>query len=276
MSIVHDDWHPARQAVIRAIETAANNHPRSRQTAIGPSEIGHPCPRRIGYTLAAVPKRTQTVAWRPIVGTAVHAWLEEALNQWDTNLVTLGLAVTDEQLHWQVETRTTVGKLGDNIIAGNLDAYHQPSRTIIDHKIMGPSSLRAKKASGPGDQYRAQLHLYALGLTMAGTPVDTVAINGLPSCGELHDAWWWSEPFDPVIAQAAWFRLQAIHDQVVAHGVDALPALEPVDSWCHNCPWFTPRATDPRTGCPGAATPTQGEFADLLGPQSTQEKRKSA
>ena len=40
-----------KRELMHVIEDAIVNHPRSLQKRIGPSEVGHPCPRRIAYTL---------------------------------------------------------------------------------------------------------------------------------------------------------------------------------------------------------------------------------
>src|SRR5262245_59886330 len=71
-----------RDELLYAITTAIANHPRSQQTASGPSEIGHPCQRRIGYILLGLPEvnADPAMAWKPTIGTAVHAWLEQALH----------------------------------------------------------------------------------------------------------------------------------------------------------------------------------------------------
>ena len=58
-------------------------NPRSKQQAIGPSEIGDPCDRRIGYRLANIPEiNTRFDPWAGIVGTALHSWLEKAVSVW--------------------------------------------------------------------------------------------------------------------------------------------------------------------------------------------------
>jgi len=74
----------AKQAVYDVIRGAIANHPRSLQKRIGPSEIGTPCDRRIGYKLLGQEENPRGDAWKPTVGTAVHGWLEKALE--DANL----------------------------------------------------------------------------------------------------------------------------------------------------------------------------------------------
>ena len=90
-------------AIIHAIE----NHPRSQQRAIGPSEVGEPCARKLGYKLLGAPERPQQPAWKPTVGTATHAWLESVFDA--ANL--RGVATLDGHERWMAETRLTVAYL---------------------------------------------------------------------------------------------------------------------------------------------------------------------
>lgn len=261
----------ARDALMAAIRHKIHHHPRSQQKRIGPSEIGNPCDRRIGYKLLGHPERERGDAWKPTVGTAVHAWLEEALDDDDARLQEdHEWNLPAHVLSWLTEQTVTVGYLADGTpITGSCDAYHRPSRTVIDHKIVGVASLKDKKANGPGAQYRVQVHLYGAGFVMAGIPVEHVAINFLPQNGNLSDGWWWSEPFDMGIAAAAIVRLRAIEAHVRATGrVDGLPATE---AWCNFCPFLAPNSTDLQAGCPGLSAPrSSGGFAHMVEAPSTQ------
>ncbi len=60
--------------------------PRSVQRVPGPSEVGHPCQRKLAYTMnRARTDRPEAEGYNKnsdpmaaIIGTATHAWLEEA------------------------------------------------------------------------------------------------------------------------------------------------------------------------------------------------------
>lgn len=255
----------AQQALYAAIRHAIDNHPRSLQKKIGPSEIGSPCDRRIGYKLLGQPENRRGDAWKPTVGTAVHTWIEDALSVRDFAAVVAAAGlIGDDQLEWITEKKVMVGALADGtIIEGSCDAYHRPTATVIDHKIVGVASLRDKRANGVGAQYRTQIHLYGAGFVMAGLPVTEVAINFLPQNGNLTDGWWWSEPFDMSIAAAAISRLRAIDAHTRAtNSVEGLPAA---DAWCSFCPFHLPGSTDLSAGCPGVAKPrTGGGFAHMV------------
>lgn len=267
----------ARTDLMDAIRHKITHHPRSLQRRIGPSEIGNPCDRRLGYKLLGQPENPRGDAWKPTIGTAVHAWLEEALDDDDARLLQANdYQLGDHDLTWITEKKVVVGYLADGTeISGSCDAYHRPSRTIIDHKVVGVSSLRDKKANGPGQQYRVQVHLYAAGFVMAGHPVEHVAINFLPQNGNLTDAYWWSEPFDFAIAADAITRLRAIEAHITATGgVDGLHATE---AWCAWCPFHLPGTTDLRAGCPGLQPARSGTgFAHMVEAPNTQPVKEAS
>jgi hypothetical protein len=222
-------------------------HPRSAQIRIGPSELGTPCPRRIAYKLngteAANPRKG---AWKPTVGTAVHAWLEQALTIYNE-----GVPVP----RFYLEQTVTVGTVGGVEITGNCDCYDRMTATVIDWKVVGLAGLKRYRLDGPGEQYRAQAHLYGRGFVNAGLPVDHVAVMFLPQNGELRDAHYWTEPYDEQVALDALNRADGISTLVAALGPRAAAALPTADAFCDYCPWYLAGATDPAEACRGH-TPT--------------------
>ena len=124
----------AKQAVYDVIRGAIANHPRSLQKRIGPSEIGTPCDRRIGYKLLGQDENPRGDAWKPTVGTAVHAWLETAAENANlAQVISAGGLIGDHQLEWVTEQSVTVGYLHDGTaITGSADLYHRPTATLID------------------------------------------------------------------------------------------------------------------------------------------------
>jgi len=248
-------------AIKKTIIHAATNAPRSLQTAIGPSEVGQPCLRRLAYKILDVePASTGTDIWRPTVGTGVHAWLADALL-----LANRELGYT----RWLVEERVEVAPG----LGGSCDAHDLDTHTTVDWKIVGPSSLKKYRKDGPGQQYRTQLHLYGKGHKLAGRRVDTVMIAFLPSAGTLADAYFWSEPFDEQVADDAIARLDLLRLALafgqhrgaevaeIIDGVAATPAHA-----CVYCPWFRHGAEDLATGCPGVdPDPTRPGTVDLTG-----------
>ena len=257
------------------IATAIANHPRSQQKRIGPSEIGDPCARKIAYKVTGTPvARTLPPGWRPTVGTAVHAWLEE-------QFLTFNQVARQDNgaSRFLVEQRINAGPMAGQDLTGSCDLYDRVTATSVDWKIIGPSSHKMLRADlnagrGPKRVYRSQLHTYGLGFTLRGLPVDRVMLVALPAAGELDDAVMWSEPYDERVARDAMTRVDRIHAltqalgsaafavtngqlraagvAVLADGPDEELALPTDDGGCRFCPWLAAGSDDPASGCPGA------------------------
>lgn len=229
------------------IEGAILNHPRSLQSAIGPSEIGGACARKIGYKLLGWPDPPR-VNWAATIGTAVHAWME---NTFDLDNVARAPHLGGQE-RWYIEERVTVGYVpGMGFITGSCDLYDRITGTVIDWKVVGPTQLRKYKSQGPSAQYRGQAHLYGQGWANRGLPVSQVMICFLPRNGSLEEAYIWSEPWQPAVAKAALDRLARISQTCTEHGEDAPALLETAETYCGHCPYFKAGSADPRQGCPG-------------------------
>ncbi|ADD43859.1 PD-(D/E)XK nuclease family protein [Stackebrandtia nassauensis] len=232
----------------RVIREYSDSRPRSRQVNIGPSEIGVECLRRLGYkALGYAASNGGGDPLPPFIGTAVHAELAAAFEADNERL---------GRVRWLVEHRVTVR----GSIRGTLDLYDHDTRTVIDHKIVGPSTLQKTRAGGPSEQYRAQVHLYGYGLS-AEMPVERVAIAYFPRAGHLDGRIIWAEPFDPAVAETALDRLAS-----VIHLAGVLQVDDHPDRWAHVpatpgpgcafCPFFNAQGvTDADTAsCPGTST----------------------
>jgi hypothetical protein len=205
------------------ISGAITDHPRSQQKLIGPSEIGVPCSRALLHKLAQDDEPDRGPAWKPTVGTAVHAWLE-------------GVFSTDSAVEdgWRTEERLVVGNIGPHEIAGSCDLF--VPGVVIDWKAVGKTRLTQYKSKGPGPQYRTQAHTYGKGWDDLGEPVQIVMVAFVPRDGELRDSYLWWEPYDRSIAEAGLRRANAAYDLLDALGLEGALALYPEcgDRWC---PW---------------------------------------
>lgn len=257
--------HPDHTAghLLWLIEDAITNHPRSQQERIGPSEMGHPCARRIGYKLLGHPENTGSPNWKATVGTALHAWLETVLDQAN---VDYEAKTKSGQERFLVETKVTVGQILDQDIDGSCDVYDRATATVIDWKSVGPTQLTKYKKLGPGPQYRAQAHLYGRGWQNRGVPVDTVMVVFLPRNGELAESYVWHEVYDEQVALNALQRANGIALAAQALGVKVLEQLPTADAFCHMCPYYKARSTDLSQGCPGDAGSTAARPIDNSGP----------
>ena len=232
----------------RVIRDHERSRPRSVQRAIGPSEVGTRCGRRLAYRMLDVdPVNHDPDPWAAIVGTATHAWLEAAFAEenarlgWD---------------RWETEVRVDL----PTYMSGSVDLYDHHTRTVIDHKVRGAAAMKRAKA-GVSEQERTQVHIYACGLRMQGYDVEHVAIVSWPRAGTLRDAIYWTEPYDEAVVEAALERIDAMR-VVLAAGTAALPMIPTADAFCSYCPFYLPASTDAATACPGhAEAPTAAPAA---------------
>ncbi|WP_404285406.1 hypothetical protein [Glutamicibacter arilaitensis] len=219
------DWANALAAEYMDVVTKGMaSHERSHQKLIGPSEIGVPCDRALLNKLAQTEEPDRGPAWRPQVGTALHTQMEEWFGK---------LAET-----WFVEDRVEVGRIGSAVITGSTDLFYR-SGAVLDHKFVGPTRLRGYKGKGPGQQYRAQAHLYGRGWALDGFPVKIVMICFLPRDGELDDSFFWWEPYDEQVALDALDRANKYWNLIELFGLEeAIKMFAPCeDQWC---PWCAP------------------------------------
>ncbi|WP_431800365.1 hypothetical protein [Microbacterium kunmingense] len=215
------------------IKDGITRHPRSLQKRIGPSEIGRPCDRWILHKLNGDGEPDRGPAWKPAIGTAVHDQLE----RWFAAANRGGGEV--DRTEWITEWEVNVGTIGGQPITGHSDLFHVPTGTVIDHKIIGPKQLAHYRLHGPSEQYRTQAHLYAKGFTDDGGwgPARAVAIAFLPRDGELHQAYFWEEQYDPHRAANALGRANRLWNLLHVVGIDAALKASPLcdDQWCTWC-----------------------------------------
>lgn len=199
--------------------------PRSKQRNLGPSQIGMGCTRCLArYVLGCPVVRQFDDPWCRILGTAGHAWLDEAAATWN---------VRNDRARWYPEVRvqpdTELLPSG-----GKADLYDADTATVVDHKIVGDAALKKYRLNGPGEQYRIQAHLYGLGYANAGHEIRHVAIAFWKRGGRLSDLYVWTEPYQQQIADQALLRYRTVRDQALALGEAILPLL-PADPSCWDC-----------------------------------------
>lgn len=187
---------PATLTDLSAALTAYDaNRARSRQVAIGPSEIGVPCDRRLAYSLVnAPPQPWPGVKWAPLLGTAVHALIADALRDANDRA---------GRVRWLVEQRV----VADRQVDGSCDAYDTDTDTVIDWKLVGKSTADKARRGGPGDQYEAQAHIYGRGWQRIGRDPRWVRIVFLPRwSSSITDAYEWTAPYSRLSAERALTR----------------------------------------------------------------------
>lgn len=219
-----------------------NNSSRSLQSTIGPSELGSLCDRRIAYRLAGAPEVNEWSDPLPaIVGTAVHAWLEKAINSF-------------QAIHHMERWLTEITVHPDPMVKGHCDLYDRELQAIIDWKTVSPTKLKEWKSAGPPAHYKDQVNLYGRGALLAGLPVAKVVLVAVPRSGWLRDMQVWVGDYEPERAQACLDRMYAIAGKLIAMGEDL--AFRDVEAKaggeCSFCPWYRGGSKEAdMSGCPG-------------------------
>lgn len=224
------------------ITKRSNGNPRSKQSHIGPSEIGEQCVRKLSYRLLEWDKvNTSNDPWASVCGTAIHTWLASAFK-------------ADKSTKWLVEHKVTIdGKPG-----GSLDLFDVDNGIVIDHKCVGATSMKSRRAGGPTEQQIIQLNMYGYGLEQEGHTVNKIALAFYPFGGLLSSTHIWIGDYDRQVALDAISRLEATRQLIVALDPEQSPErwnLIPASTsmLCTWCPWFSPNSTDLSKGCPGGS-----------------------
>jgi len=218
-------------AYMDIIAASIKSQPRSQQKRIGPSEMGIACARAILHKLNGDPEPERgDVPWKPTIGTAMHAYLEDAFTA-------ASAPGQEQQGRWVTEQQVEVGTVGQQMITGHSDLYDAWLGIVGDHKLIGRNTMKKYRAHGPGPQYRYQAHLYGRGQRAAGRKVTLVAICFLPRETELNDTYIWTEPYQEDLADEALRRVDALERLRATIGIDtALAAYQPCDdTWCDWC-----------------------------------------
>lgn len=211
------------------IELGIITNGRSLQTAVGASEVGYPCARRLAYRLAGVPAVNHGDPMRLLVGTGVHAALEALFDRLD---------------HGAGRFLTEVATVYRDV-PGRADLYDVYLRTLLDWKTCSKDRLAKYRADGPPINYRVQLQIYAAGLLDAGVEVQRVGVAFLPYDGALSSLWVWETTPDRREADAAIDRLESLRD------ADPAEVAPTPDRLCAYCAHYNPRTTDLGRSCPG-------------------------
>lgn len=238
------ETEPLRVELTEAVMAYCLNDPRTLQTQIGPSEIGHPCEARIARRVLDLPKfNDRADPWASFVGQAVHAKLADVFAYANAARLDAGLP------EYVIEQRVYVVGDGsdDGDIGGSCDLMRDG--LVVDHKIVGNDSMRELKSAGwqaKGGIYSAQLDLYGYGYERAGHTITDVALAAWPRSGFLAGLHVMRRAYDRQAALDALARLgriagdaanlDAANDDAVWNGI--IPTAP--SKQCAFCPWYDP------------------------------------
>jgi hypothetical protein len=264
-----DDLLDALKNIVRQ---SSANHPRSLQTALGPSEIGHPCARALAAKMLDLPRINPEYDCLPSwLGVAGHSKFEEAAAQDNQRIISARAAdEADNGLHAVepctfVDDQTAVGRwLTERRVqirtglSGTCDLFDTWTNTVVDLKFPGSTRFDHYRIHGPSPEYRTQVHCYGRGYRNAGYDVQTVGIWFLPRGGQLASSFLWTEPYDDTIVEQALTRIDNVVVALDTLEVEQNPqriALIPTTAGdhCTYCPLWAPYPRPEAHACRGSA-----------------------
>jgi hypothetical protein len=233
---------------------------RSQQVSVGPSEVGVVCDRRLGYALRnAVRLPDGRVKWAPLLGTAMHALIADALKTANEHA---------GRARWITEQRVQP----DTNLFGSCDAYDTDTDTVIDWKVVGQSTIDKARTRGPGAQYETQIHVYGRGWQRLGYDPRWVRIVFLPRWSHtIDDAYEWTAPYSRRRAEQALTRVRNVDALLSELDVTAHPErwaqvpATPTSEACKWCPYYRPaRLAIDTDGCSGYQSKPAQAINDYL------------
>ena len=233
----------------------ADRLPRNVQRHLGPSELGHHCDRQLVGKMAGVSfgrgaGNMLHDPWASIVGTAIHAFLEQAFT-WEAG----------NNGRWVAETKVCPDPNAAQPHPGTADLYDIESRTLVDHKCQSEAIRTRLRKDGPPFHYYVQMLLYSVGYMLLGHDVERVVLASWPRTkSTLSDMFCWEKE---VTAEDLEVVLEVLRKTEIREQLAALVASGEVSFWdippapsdddCQFCPFNNPAALkdgDPK-GCPG-------------------------
>ena len=202
-----------KELLLHVLHAKDATRDRSMQTQVGPSEIGG-CRRKVWYRLNAQPETNDNQSkLAAIMGTAIHAAIEEAITHLDP-----------EGKDYLVETEVAYGDM-----KAHVDLFVPDIGAVIDWKTSKVKNL----SYFPSNQQRWQVQVYGYLLSKNGYEVKTVNLVAIARDGDEKDIKVHTEPYDEASALEALQWLSNIKAMTEA------PAPEKDESFCRSyCQYY--------------------------------------
>ena len=213
-----------KELLLTVLHEKDANKSRSKQTQVGPSEIGG-CKRKVWYRLNEQPETNfELKKLAAIMGTAIHAEIEKSIEAIDPN----------GEKYW-VETEVEYGG-----IKAHIDLFIPETGSVVDWKTVKLKNL----SYFPSNQQRWQVQVYGYLLEKSGkAKVKDVNLVAIARDGDEENVRIHTEPYDETMALAALAWLDNVKKSTT------LPEPEKDASFCKNyCQYYD--ATE-QMGCGG-------------------------
>jgi hypothetical protein len=197
------------QTFVNALIKTDDDRSRSKQTAIGVSQLGG-CRRKVWHQIQGHEGKNPTLRLASIMGTAIHETIENSLSNHVTALY---------------EHRVEI----DGYPPATIDFYDPETKAVWDWKTITLKNVPYFQSQ----QKKWQVMVYAYLLTLDGFEVETVNLLGIPRDGNENDLIAWSMPYDESVALEALAWLKDLESRTEA------PAPEMSGVFCQSyCPFF--------------------------------------
>jgi hypothetical protein len=181
-----------KSRLVAALYAADEARPRSQQVAIGVSSLGG-CRRQVWHKLRGDEGNNPTKRLAAIMGTAIHAAIEQAF------------AGAEDVL---IEHRVEI----EGLPPATIDFYDVAAGEVVDWKTIKLSGVNWFMSK----QKQWQVQVYGYLMAKSGYEVKTVTIVGIPRDGDEGDIIVHSEPYDEAIALEALAWLKDVESMEVA------------------------------------------------------------
>lgn len=239
----------------RIIQAGIDEHPRSAQVQVGPSEIGG-CERKLVWKLAyGGDGRDQLGGWAAFKGTVMHAWLDALFKR-------SNLTLPDGTPRFWSDMK--LPGINPNVNGGTLDLYDRLYQTVVDWKVPGDGTMDKARSGNLARGYYVQAQTYGAGLAAQGHPVQWVGLYFLPQCGDnLGKRVFRKWKFDPSVSAVTFAKVDRYQNMIDAGApVKRILEMAPtLSDFCQSCPVYIGNG-DRRAVCPGATATSRSVDRD--------------
>ena len=198
-----------------ALNAQDSGRDRSKQTEIGPSQIGG-CRRQVYYQLIDAPKTHEPDKLSSMMGTAIHTMIAEAIKR-------------DDPFGDNFLIEQEMDSFG---IPAHTDLYIKDRQLVVDWKTTTKAGMRYF----PSEQQIMQVQLYAHILKASGENPKEVSLVAIARDGKMEHIQVHSEAYDPAKAESGLLWLEEVK---VAATKGEIPAPEKPKHFCFaSCSWY--------------------------------------